>query len=118
MTLCLANGERIKLNKRLRLIFECDSLAACSPSTVSRCGVVYFDDDTVNWRLLLQSWLAQNSDMKEDQQHYVSSLFETTIDNALLFMKRNTPQAISRPIPCLVSAVISLLNVLISKGLL
>lgn len=115
MTLCLANGERIKLNKRLRLIFECDSLATCSPSTVSRCGVVYFDSDTVNWRHLVQAWEGR-AELKEEQLHYVSSLFESTIDSALLFMKRNTPQVIQRPAACLVGSVLALLDILLTKG--
>lgn len=39
-TLCLSNGERIKLNKTLRMIFEVENLAVASPATVSRCGMV------------------------------------------------------------------------------
>ena len=57
MTLCLANGERIKLNKKLRLLFECDILSACSPSTISRCGVIYFDSDIVTSYNLVSAWL-------------------------------------------------------------
>jgi dynein heavy chain, axonemal len=39
-TLCLSNGERIKLNKTIRLFFEVENLAVASPATVSRCGMV------------------------------------------------------------------------------
>ena len=39
-TLCLSNGERIKLNKSLRMLFEVENLAVASPATVSRCGMV------------------------------------------------------------------------------
>ena len=41
MTLCLANGERIKLRPALRMLFEVENLEAASPATVSRCGMVY-----------------------------------------------------------------------------
>lgn len=41
MTLCLANGERIKLRSQLRMLFEVENLEAASPATVSRCGMVY-----------------------------------------------------------------------------
>lgn len=40
-TLCLANSERIALTKKIRVIFEVDSLSHASPTTVSRCAMVY-----------------------------------------------------------------------------
>jgi dynein heavy chain len=36
MTLCLANGERIKLKPEMRMLFEVQDLAVASPATVSR----------------------------------------------------------------------------------
>lgn len=36
MALCLANGERIKLNPSMRILFEAQDLAVASPATVSR----------------------------------------------------------------------------------
>ena len=41
MTLCLVNGERMKLKPELRMLFEVEDLAVASPATVSRCGMVY-----------------------------------------------------------------------------
>lgn len=43
MTLCLSNGERIKLKPQIRMLFEVLDLAVASPATVSRCGMVYID---------------------------------------------------------------------------
>jgi len=43
MTLCLSNGERIKLNPSMRMLFEVLDLSVASPATVSRCGMVYID---------------------------------------------------------------------------
>ncbi|EFJ52773.1 dynein heavy chain 3 [Volvox carteri f. nagariensis] len=53
--LCLPNGERIKLNPAtMRMLFEVADLAAASPATVSRCGMVYVTPDDMGWR---PSWL-------------------------------------------------------------
>jgi dynein heavy chain len=45
MTLCLANGQRIKLRLEMRMLFEVENLEVASPATVSRCGMVYFTQE-------------------------------------------------------------------------
>ena len=49
--LCLPNGERIRLNAQtMRLLFEASDLAAASPATVSRCGMIHIPADLIGWQ--------------------------------------------------------------------
>ena len=56
MTLCLVNGERIKLNYNMRILFEVQDLSQASPATVSRCGMVYLTPSDLSWRPYFRSW--------------------------------------------------------------
>ena len=59
MTLCLSNGERIKLIPEMKMIFECKDLSQASPATVSRCGMVYSSNENCKWPLIVSSWIKQ-----------------------------------------------------------
>mgnify|MGYP000660452342 CR=1 FL=1 len=57
-TLCLPNGERIKLNPNtMRMLFEVQDLAVASPATVSRCGMVWFSNETVHPSMMYHHYL-------------------------------------------------------------
>jgi len=56
-TLCLANGQRIKLPDTLTMMFEVQDLLVASPATVSRCGMVYLEPVHLGWEPLIDSWV-------------------------------------------------------------
>ena len=56
MTLCLANGQRIKLKSEMKCLFEVMDLAVASPATVSRIGVVYMTPSDLGWMPYVKSW--------------------------------------------------------------
>jgi hypothetical protein len=60
--LCLSNGQRIKLPADLRIIFEADDLKNCTPASISRCGIVYMDKDTMGIRNVADNWLLHVKD--------------------------------------------------------
>jgi len=60
--LCLDNGERIKLNNTIHMVFEAMDLAVASPATVSRLGMVYVDQVTVGWKSNLESFLLSDEE--------------------------------------------------------
>lgn len=47
--LCLANGKRIKLPNTFYFIFEMSELSEITPSTISRCGLIYIDQENLPW---------------------------------------------------------------------
>jgi dynein heavy chain len=55
--LCLANGERIKINSNIHMMFEVEDLRVASLATVSRCGMVYIPSEIVGWRAATKTWI-------------------------------------------------------------
>lgn len=57
--LCLPNGERIRLNAQtMRLVFEASDLAAASPATVSRCGMIHVPAEVIGWQCARSTYSA------------------------------------------------------------
>ena len=85
MTLCLANGERIKLRPKLRMLFEVQDLAVASPATVSRCGMVYISHDNVNYMAFIDIWMKRylfkktniHRDFKGSIYNWFKNLYQT-----------------------------------------
>ena len=55
--LTLPNGERLSLPPNVRILFEVENLKYATLATVSRCGMVWFSDDTVTSDMLLSNYL-------------------------------------------------------------
>lgn len=55
-TLCLANGQRIKMPETCTMMFEVQDLKVASPATVSRCGMVYLEPVHLGWSPLIDTW--------------------------------------------------------------
>ncbi|TKA41939.1 Dynein heavy chain, cytoplasmic [Friedmanniomyces endolithicus] len=57
--LTLPNGERLGLPPNVRIMVEVETLRYATLATVSRCGMVWFSDETVELDVLLSRNLAQ-----------------------------------------------------------
>ncbi len=55
-TLCLSNGQRIKIQQNFKIIFEVSDLDQASPATVSRCGMIYVDSNQLGWKPIVNQW--------------------------------------------------------------
>ena len=97
-TLCLPNGERIKLNPiTMRMLFEVQDLAVASPATVSRCGMVYMPPNELGWLPYVTTWANTQlpEGMTDETKAYILSLFNKTIDGGLSFVRKNLKEAIA-----------------------
>ncbi|KAJ2157684.1 dynein heavy chain [Coemansia sp. RSA 552] len=55
--LTLPNGERLALPSNVRVMFEVETLKYATLATVSRCGMVWFSDDTVSLDMAMNHYL-------------------------------------------------------------
>ena len=53
--LTLPSGERLNIPDNVRIILEVDSLKQATAATVSRCGMVWFSEDTVSTEMSLSN---------------------------------------------------------------
>lgn len=55
--LTLPNGERLNLPSNVRVMFEVETLKYATLATVSRCGMVWFSEDTVTPAMMVFNYL-------------------------------------------------------------
>lgn len=57
--LTLPNGERLGLPPNVRIMFEVETLKYATLATVSRCGMIWFSNDTVEVGVMVSRYIAQ-----------------------------------------------------------
>ena len=55
--LCLNSGQIIQLTDRMTMMFEVEDLSVASPATVSRCGMVYMEPESIGLTPFVISWM-------------------------------------------------------------
>ncbi|RLN73947.1 hypothetical protein BBJ28_00018063, partial [Nothophytophthora sp. Chile5] len=90
MTLCLANGERIKLKTEMKMLFEVMDLAVASPATVSRIGVVYLTATDLGWLPFVQTWMQTELPpaFPVEGRKRLEFLIANYVDKTLLFVRK------------------------------
>lgn len=80
--LTLPNGERLNLPPNVRILFEVETLKYATLATVSRCGMVWFSNDTVTYSMILSNYLQKLRSIPFDELDEDSST--QTAANALI----------------------------------
>ncbi|CAD1471020.1 unnamed protein product, partial [Heterotrigona itama] len=109
--LTLINNDRITMPKQVLLLFEVQDLAAASPASVSRAGMVYNDYKDLGWRPYLQSWL-QGFQGKPKFVEEMRKLFNAHVDATLEFKRRKCEDLVPVPELNAVQSLCKLLEVL------
>ncbi|KAH9247140.1 hypothetical protein BASA81_015283 [Batrachochytrium salamandrivorans] len=61
--LTMPNGERIQFGPNVNFLFETHNLKFASPATVSRMGMIYLSDETLDVQILASSWIAKQPEL-------------------------------------------------------
>jgi len=95
--LCLNSGQIITLTSRMTMMFEVEDLAVASPATVSRCGMVFMEPQSLTLMPLIKSWINTLPEkVKESSaiREKLSTLFTDNIDDLCYFMRKNCPEPV------------------------
>ncbi|ORX87075.1 hypothetical protein BCR32DRAFT_215666 [Anaeromyces robustus] len=106
--LCLMSGEIIQMSSTMSLIFEVRDLAVASPATVSRCGMIYMEPESLGWRPIAKSWLKSDF-LVDSERQIINGLLEWLIDSIFLFKREHVKEYVETSN---INLVVSLLNIL------
>ncbi|EAY14826.1 Dynein heavy chain family protein [Trichomonas vaginalis G3] len=85
--LCLSNNERISLGAHVKMMFEVDDLSQASPATVSRCGMIYFDQSQLEWSAITNSWIQTLPEKLQELGEFLGGLFEKYLPPMIQFIE-------------------------------
>ena len=97
--LCLMSGEMIAMSGPMSMIFEVQDLAAASPATVSRCGMVYVEPSQIGWEPLLTSWLNTLPAPLDPHKEKLKNLFGWLVPPCLRFVAKEAKSTLTVGIP-------------------
>eukprot|EP00930_Biecheleria_cincta_P014239 TRINITY_DN1233_c0_g1_i1.p1 TRINITY_DN1233_c0_g1~~TRINITY_DN1233_c0_g1_i1.p1 ORF type:complete len:4262 (-),score=887.85 TRINITY_DN1233_c0_g1_i1:333-13118(-) len=91
--LCLVSGEIIALTAKMRMQFEVEDLEVASPATVSRCGMIYSEPESLGYGPFFDSWLQtlpETFSFKPMLQETLKKYLYDMVDPSIIFIKKNT----------------------------
>ena len=110
-TLCLANSERIKLPHTLHMMFEVQDLKVASPATVSRCGMVFMEQEHVGLLSLVRTWGANKLSLilPEDMVSNALQMIEDHVEEGIKFIREHCSEKVRSDNSNLVAALLNMM---------
>ncbi|KAL4427402.1 hypothetical protein ABPG74_009674 [Tetrahymena malaccensis] len=96
--LCLNSGQILTLTPQMTMMFEVEDLVVASPATVSRCGMIYMEPDSLGVKPLIESWLStipQNVYKFGKISEKLKYMFDSYIEDVLWFLRRNIVEPVT-----------------------
>jgi dynein heavy chain 2 len=79
--LTMPNGERIQFGPNINFIFETHNLTFASPATVSRMGMIYLSDETLDIKVLVENWiLKRNENTRDILRGWINDYLYSSLD--------------------------------------
>lgn len=111
--LCLNSGQMLTLTPHMTMMFEVEDLAVASPATVSRCGMVYMEPNSIGIRPLIDSWLKVLPEQMRQRPKFMSSLkslFAELVEPCIEFVRINLKELVTSTDSNLVQSLMRILN--------
>jgi dynein heavy chain, axonemal len=112
--LCLVSGEIIQLSPAMTMMFEVEDLAVASPATVSRCGMVYMEPQSLGIAPLLDSWLSGLSPALEQHKEMLKSMFNALVPPMLRVVRKQLRETLTTVDGALVQGVFKVFDALMA----
>ncbi|XP_076235073.1 dynein axonemal heavy chain 7 [Calliopsis andreniformis] len=85
--LYLESGEKISRSDSVSTIFETMNIMEASPAVLSRCGIIYIDSSSIDWRPYIQTHIFKHN-IYNGYEDILCSLLDWIIDPSLEFIHK------------------------------